>query len=65
MSLTQIKQFIIQLHSVENNNTNNEYKCLMVFVLQQTSLTGFNLQTSHVAENASLSEENNEIVAKV
>lgn len=25
----------------------------------------FNLQTSHVAENASLSEENNEIVAKV
>ena len=37
----------------------------MVFVLQQTSLTGFNLQMSHVAENASLSEENNEIVAKV
>ena len=37
----------------------------MVFVLQQTSLTGFNLQTSHVAENASLSEENNQIVAKV
>ena len=34
----------------------------MVFVLQQTSLSGFNLQTSHMAENASLSEENNKIV---
>ena len=37
----------------------------MVFVLQQTSLSGFNLQTSHMAENAWFSEENNKIVAKV
>ena len=43
-------------------NTND---CLMVFVLQQTSLTGFNLQTSHMAENASFSKKNNKIVAKV
>ena len=37
------------------NNTQNEYKCLMVFVLQVTSLTSF-LQTSHKAENASFSD---------
>ena len=41
------------------------YTNVMVFVLQQTSLSGFNLQTLHMAENASFSEENNKIVAKV
>ena len=37
-------------------NAKNEYKYLTVFVLQKTGLTGFNLQTPHIAENAWFSE---------
>ena len=40
--------FIIQLHSVSTNNTQNEYKYPTVFLLQKTGLTGF-LQMSHQA----------------
>ena len=38
----------------------------MVFVIQKTGLTGFNLQTSHMAENATFnSEQNNGIGVKI
>ena len=56
--------YLILLFNFSTNNAKNEYKYLMVFVLQKTGLTGFNLQMSHMAENAWVfSKENNEIGA--
>ena len=49
-----------------NSNAKNEYKDLTVFLLQKTGLTGYNsAQMSQEAENASFSEENNGIEAKL
>lgn len=57
--------YLILLFNFSTNNTKNENKFPTVFVPQKTGLTGFNLQTSHMAENASVfSEENNGIGAK-
>ena len=43
---------IFNFTQCSTNNTQNEYKYHVVFVLQKTGLTGF-LQTSHMAEHVS------------